>query len=340
MVRAARAARPRRRGLAAHPRRPRPSLRPHGADARPPALSARTRSLQPHAEDARVQGRGRGAQHELVPPAARGHVRQPRRGPGSGRADQGGAAQHPRADAADLPPRRGMRRRLQLRGEEHARLQLPDRRVARRRRDPHPLRGARVRAARGRRLDRPLHRAHRRARGAQDRHERASTRHGDGGRPGALGGHARKHVPAAPQPRRPSRAVVAARRGLHRQRRPAHVRHPLRRDRDGRLPRAAPNRSRLRPRDHERGAHPRRARRGWSQGPRPLHRGRRLPRVRVLDAADGGRAERADEGRGGARPPRAHASRQGQREHQRRRLGAARRLLAVRRRPSAADDGA
>ena len=166
VVRAARAARTRRRGVAAHPRRPRPALRPRGADARPPALSARTRSLQPHAEDARVQGRGRGAQHELVPPAARGHVRQPRRGPGSGRADQGGAAQHPRAHAADLPARRRMRRRLQLRGEEHARLQLPDRRVARRRRDPHPLRGARVRAARGRRLDRPLHRAHRRARGA------------------------------------------------------------------------------------------------------------------------------------------------------------------------------
>ncbi len=63
------------------------------------------------------------------------------------------------------------------------------------------------------------------------------------------------------------------------------------------------------PGDHERGAHPRRARRGWSQGPRPLHRGRRLPRVRVLDAADGGRAERAAEGRCGAGTPRAHASR-------------------------------
>ena len=297
MVRAARAARPRRRGLAAHPRRPRPSLRPRGADARPPALSARTRSIQPHAEDARVQGRGRGAQHGLVPPAARGHVRQPRRGPGSGRADQGGATQHPRANAADLPAGRRMRRRLQLRGEEHARLQLPDGGLARRRRDPHPLRGARVRAARGRRLDRPLHRAHRRARGAPDRHERAPTGHGDRGRPRPLGGHAGKHVPAAPKPRRPARALGAARRGLHRQRRPAHVRHPLRHDRDGRLPRAAPDRPCVRPGDHERGAHSRRARRERRDGTRALHRGRRLPRVRVVDGSDGGRTEGAGQGR-------------------------------------------
>ena len=154
--------------------------------------------------------------------------------------------------------------------------------------------------------------------GQQHGHERASSGHRDGGRPGARGRNARKHVPAPEKPRRPSGALVAARRGLHRQRRPAHVRHPLRHDRDGRLARAAPDRPRLRTRDHERGADPRRARRGWRHGSRPLHRGRRLPRVRVLDAPDGGRAERPAQGRSGAGAPRAHAPRSRQREHQRR----------------------
>ena len=63
------------------------------------ALSARACSLQQHAQDARVQGGGRGAEHGLVPPAAGRHIRKPGRGSGPGRADQGGAAEHPRPHA-------------------------------------------------------------------------------------------------------------------------------------------------------------------------------------------------------------------------------------------------
>ena len=254
MVRPAREAGTRRGGVANHPGRPRSPLRPRGAHARPAALSARAPSIRLHAEDARLQGRGAGAKHELVPPAARRHVRQPGRGPRPGRADQGGAAQHPWTHPTDLPARRRMRRRLQLRGQEHARLHLPDRGLARRRRDPHPLRGTRVRAARGRRMDRPLHRAHGRARGAPHGHERAPANHRHGGRSGAGGRNAREHLPALEKPCRAARAVAAARRGLHGQRRPAHVRHPLRRDRHGRLAGAAPNRSRVRTGDHKCGA--------------------------------------------------------------------------------------
>ena len=78
------------------------------------------------------------------------------RPPVPGRGDRRGAPEPSRAHAHDLPDVRGVRRRLQLRRQEHARLQLPHARQAPGRRDPHAVRRAPLRAARRRRLPRPL----------------------------------------------------------------------------------------------------------------------------------------------------------------------------------------
>ncbi len=87
----------------------------------------------------------------FLPPAG-GHVRQ--RGPpaGPGREDRRGDPEPARARPRHVPAVRRVRRRLQLRRQEHARLQLPHARQAPRRRDPHAGRRAHDRAARGRRL--------------------------------------------------------------------------------------------------------------------------------------------------------------------------------------------
>ena len=68
------------------------------------------------------------------------------RGPpaGAGRGDRGGDPEPARARPHDVPAVRRVRRRLQLRRQEHARLQLPHARQAPRRGDPHAGRRAPV----------------------------------------------------------------------------------------------------------------------------------------------------------------------------------------------------
>ena len=107
----------------------------------------RPRAVRLDAEDDRLQGGGRAPSGSSdFQPQAGGHVRQ--RGPpaGAGRGDRGGAPEPPRPHAHDLPDVRRVRRRLQLRRQEHARLQLPHARPAPRRGDPHAGRRAPVRA--------------------------------------------------------------------------------------------------------------------------------------------------------------------------------------------------
>ena len=126
------------------------------------------------------------------------------------------------APRAHLPAVRRVRRRLQLRGQEHARLHLPVGGTARRRRDAH--RAARCVSSsplEGGGWTRPLHRAHA---GARPRATSVESR--SHGRPSVLSaGTLGSHLPAAAQPRAPSRAS-ADRLGTRfsRQRRPAHLR--------------------------------------------------------------------------------------------------------------------
>ena len=159
LVRAGGPQRRRLRVLARQPQRARPALRPRRADDRAAGVPARPRAVQVDAEDERLQ-RGRRGPSEagLVPAQARRHVRQRGPRPGAGRGDRGGDPEPARAHAHDLPARRGVRRRLQLRRQEHARLQLPHAREAPRRGDPHAGRRAPDRAAAGRRVRRPLRR--------------------------------------------------------------------------------------------------------------------------------------------------------------------------------------
>ncbi len=170
MVRARGSRGRRARVLAGDPRRSRSALRPRGADAGRAALPVHPRALRQDPADRRLPRGGAPARlgaHDAEPG---GHVRQPRRGPGHGRADQGGASQPARPDADDVPAVRRVRHRLQLRLEEHARLQLPVRGGQARRRDPPAQRGPSLRAARGRRLDRGLRPPRPGARGSQDGH--------------------------------------------------------------------------------------------------------------------------------------------------------------------------
>ena len=150
----------------------------------------RARALLGHAEDDRVQGGRRGQRARVVPAPARGHVRQRRAPAGARRGDRGGAQEPSRAHADDLPAVRRVRRRLQLRRQEHARLQLPDPRQAPRRGDPHARRRAPLRPARGRRVHGRLRRPER-APGEPAAH-RAQLRP-----PRAQRGHARHDQPAA-----------------------------------------------------------------------------------------------------------------------------------------------
>ena len=69
-----------------------------------------------------------------------------------GRGDRGGDPEPPRPHADDVPDGRRVRRGLQLRRQEHARLQLSDAREAPRRRAPDAGRCTPVRAARRRRV--------------------------------------------------------------------------------------------------------------------------------------------------------------------------------------------
>ena len=228
------------------------------------------------AEDRRAQ-RGRGeARPQVHPSEACGHLRQRGRGAGSRRPHPGGAPEPPRSAPVHVPARGGVRHRLQLRLEEHARPQLPLRGEAARRRDLDAPGGALARSARGRRLCRPLRRARRRRRGEEDQHARSTGSPGAGAelRPsGARRGHARLDVSAAQEQRGVPGPQPAAREPLRRQRRPPHLR--------GRGEAAAP--AELRPGDHDRARGARRARR-WRR-PRLLCRGRRLPGVRRLARA-------------------------------------------------------
>ena len=73
------------RALAGHARGPRPALRPRRGDGRRPALSVRARAVREHAEDDRLQARGRAQRARVVPAAAGRHLRQ-RRASSRGRA--------------------------------------------------------------------------------------------------------------------------------------------------------------------------------------------------------------------------------------------------------------
>ena len=222
---------------------------------------------------------------------------QPGRGAGPGRADR--ARQRPNIHGrtrADLPARRRVRRRLQLRRQEHARLQLPDRGLARRRRDPHPLRGARVRAARGRRLDASTTSSTRREqRGPADRHAarcRGVTVTADRPRARRPARSARRTCCCATAP--PSRrssprlgdGLLAATATCSRSRSAARRRGSTAAACRGRIePGYGPViTSAVRVADELDGD---------GRRPRLLHRGRRLSRVRHLDAAGGRRSRRS-----------------------------------------------
>ena len=131
----------------------------------------------------------------------------------------------------DLPPRRRVRRRLQLRRQELARLHVPDRRLARRRGHPHPLRGAGVRAPRRRRLRDPLRRARPRARGRADRHGDLPRTTVTADRLVLSAGTLGTTYLLLQQPRRLPRPEPDARHALLGQRRPADLRRPLHADR-------------------------------------------------------------------------------------------------------------
>ena len=167
---------------------------------------------------------------------------------------------------------------LQLRLQEHARLQLPHARQAPGRGDPHAGRRAALRAARGRRLHRPLRRPRR---PAPPRRRRRSTLTCDhlilsararSARPTCCCATARCCPGLSQQDRHP----------LLRQRRPADA-DPQHEQGHRRQARGADRRSGLRPGDHDDRAHP--GRRGRRRGARLLPAGRRLPAAPRVDPA-------------------------------------------------------
>src|SRR5690606_12356833 len=137
-------------------RGPRAALRPRRADAGRAAVPLRRGALQRGPEDAGAQGSGRAPRPRLDAPPPRRHLRQRRRGAGARRAHPGAVPEPPRAHPLHVPALRRVRRLLQLREQELPRLQLPLGRAACRRRRPHALRGAHVRAPPRRRVHRPL----------------------------------------------------------------------------------------------------------------------------------------------------------------------------------------
>jgi hypothetical protein len=183
-----------------------------------------------HPQDAGDAVRVAATRGRLEAPGARGHVREPRSDAAAGRPDRR-RAQPARHAALHVPPLRRVRHRLQLREQEHARLQLPQRVRAARRGDQDALRGAHLRCEQ-RRLRRALRHARARARGRADRHLGAAGADADVRAARALGGRVRHAVPPAPQRRRAPRPLAdGARHALLRQRRQARVPDEERADR-------------------------------------------------------------------------------------------------------------
>ena len=221
-----------------------------------------------------------GARPRAVPPQAGGHVRQ--QGPPAGprRGDRGGAPEPARPHPHDVPDVRRVRRRLQLRRQEHARLQLPHARQAPGRGDPHAA---------------PTCAGSSRARAAATpsttptsppaRPRRPPTVDADLRPPDPQRGHARHDQPAAAATARVlpglSRKIGTP---LLRQRRPADAGRSTRATVTDGKREAADRRPGLRPGDHDHRAHPRRAEDG-GDGPRLLPAGRRLPAAPGLDPA-------------------------------------------------------
>ena len=233
LVRARRRGHGRRRArgvLAGHPRAARPALRPGRGDDRPAVLSVRPRALLEDPEDARVRGGRRRQRPGGVPAPAGGHLRQRRRRPGARRAHPRAAPQPARAHALHLPALRRVRRGLQLRRQEHARLQLPHRGGAGRRRAAHPCRRALARPAARRRVGRALRRLLVDVRRRRHRPLRPGARIAGGDRrPRRAGrGHPRHRAPPAAQPvGGAAHQQAAARDAVLRQRRPADLRAQL-----------------------------------------------------------------------------------------------------------------
>ena len=194
------------RVLAGQPRGPRPALRPRRADDQPAAVSRSTTS--------RTRRRRRRSPSRRRPrPTAwsgscpswpsRSPTRAARRCPGEAIVEEIPNL-HGRTRTTCQMCRR-VRRRLQLRRQEHARLQLPDARQAPRRGDPHAGRRAPDRAARTAAATTSRYADLERApRGPADR--RADLRPPDPQRR-----HARHHEPAAAQPQRVPAALAQAR---------------------------------------------------------------------------------------------------------------------------------
>ena len=110
-----------------------------GAAARTRSTTSRTRRRR-RRSPSRRRPRPTGSSGSC--PSSRSRSRNEGRAAGPGRGDRGGRSQPPRPHAHDLPAVRRVRRRLQLRRQEHARLHVPDGRQARGRGDPHAVRRA------------------------------------------------------------------------------------------------------------------------------------------------------------------------------------------------------
>ena len=213
------------------------------------------------------------------------------RPPVPGREDRRADPEPARARPRHLPAVRRVRRRLQLRRQEHARLQLPHVRQAPRRRDPDAGRRAHARAARGRRLSRRV----RTARGG---------RRGIGERaPATVTQLTCDHLILSAGTLGTTNLLLRNRSAFPRLSRKLGTRFCGNGDlltlaincaevTDG-APRAADRRSGLRPGDHDHDADARRARR--PRGPRLLPAGRRLPAAPGVDPARAGGAEDAVE---------------------------------------------
>ena len=117
------------------PRRPRPALRPRRADDRVQRYPFDERRPSDAQDDRVHEAAQRLGFDWFLPKLAVTFANDG--GPPVRRGDRRGAPEPPRPHAHDLPARRRVRRRLQLRRQEHARLQLPHARQAPGRGDPH-----------------------------------------------------------------------------------------------------------------------------------------------------------------------------------------------------------
>ena len=114
----------RARALAGLLRRPRAALRDRRGDAGRGAVSGRPRAVRLDAEDERAARGGRAVGLDAFRAEHRGQLRPGRRG--AGRAARAGA-ERPRRAALLVPAVRRVHRRLPVRGQEHARLHVPER---------------------------------------------------------------------------------------------------------------------------------------------------------------------------------------------------------------------